>query len=240
MEGRSSRERPESAMPDDVVLTTEPRSDRGSRPAGRLRRSGKVPAVVYGLGADTLEVAVPARELNHILSHGANTLITLKLDGDDALTLARQVQRHPTRGELLHVDFIRVRTDVAVAAEVPLHLEGEPQGVKSGGVLEQLVFQLSIEAMPQNIPQAITATIEHLEIGDQLRLNEITLPTGVTATIEEDTLVAQVVAPRVQEEEVAEVAEGEEGEEGAPVAEGEGGAAAEGSSEGESSGDGGE
>lgn len=226
-------------MPDDVVLTTEPRSDRGSRPAGRLRRSGKVPAVVYGLGADTLEVTVPARELNHILAHGANTLITLKVDGGDALTLARQIQRHPTRGELLHVDFIRVRTDVAVAAEVALHLEGEPAGVKSGGVLEQLIFQLSIEAMPQNIPQEIVASIEHLEIGDQLRLNEITLPTGVVATIEADTLVAQVVAPRVQEEE-AEAVEGEEGEEGAAGAEGEGAPAAEGSSEGESSGDGGE
>lgn len=226
-------------MPDDVVLTTEPRSERGSRPAGRLRRSGKVPAVVYGLGADTLEVTVPARELNHILAHGANTLITLKVDGGDALTLARQIQRHPTRGELLHVDFIRVRTDVAVAAEVALHLEGEPAGVKSGGVLEQLIFQLSIEAMPQNIPQEIVASIEHLEIGDQLRLNEITLPNGVVATIEEDTLVAQVVAPRVQEEE-AEAVEGEEGEEGAAAAEGEGAPAAEGSSEGESSGDGGE
>lgn len=227
-------------MPDDVVLTTEPRSDRGSRPAGRLRRSGKVPAVVYGLGADTLEVTVPARELNHILAHGANTLITLKVDGGDALTLARQIQRHPTRGELLHVDFIRVRTDVAVAAEVALHLEGEPAGVKSGGVLEQLIFQLSIEAMPQNIPQEIVASIEHLEIGDQLRLNEITLPNGVVATIEEDTLIAQVVAPRVQEEE-AEAVEGEEGEEGAAAAaEGEGAPAAEGSSEGESSGDGGE
>lgn len=226
-------------MPDDVVLTTEPRSDRGSRPAGRLRRSGKVPAVVYGLGADTLEVTVPARELNHILAHGANTLITLKVDGGDALTLARQIQRHPTRGELLHVDFIRVRTDVAVAAEVALHLEGEPAGVKSGGVLEQLIFQLSIEAMPQNIPQEIVASIEHLEIGDQLRLNEVTLPNGVVATIEEDTLIAQVVAPRVQEEE-AEAVEGEEGEEGAAAAEGEGAPAAEGSSEGESSGDGGE
>jgi large subunit ribosomal protein L25 len=228
-------------MPDDVVLTTEPRSDRGSRPAGRLRRSGKVPAVVYGLGADTVEVTVPARELNHILAHGANTLITLKVDGGDALTLARQVQRHPTRGELLHVDFIRVRTDVAVAAEVALHLEGEPAGVKDGGVLEQLIFQLSIEAMPQNIPSEIVASIEHLNIGDQLRLNEVTLPDGVVATIEPDTLVAQVVAPRVQEEEAEEAVEGEEGEEGAAAAEGEGASAAEGSSEGgDSSGDGGE
>lgn len=227
-------------MPDDVVLTTEARSERGSRPAGRLRRAGKVPAVVYGLGTDTVEVAVSARELNHILAGGTNTLITLKLDGDEALTLARQVQRHPTRGELLHVDFIRVRTDVAVAAEVALHLEGEPAGVRDGGVLEQLIFTLTIEAKPQDIPGQLTADVSHLEIGDQLRLNEVSLPAGVTTAVESDTLVAQVVAPRVVEE-VEEEGEGEEGEEGVEGAEGEAAPAAEGApAEGESSGDGGE
>jgi large subunit ribosomal protein L25 len=226
-------------MPDDAVLTTESRSQRGSRPAGRLRREGKVPAVVYGLGSDTVEVAVPARELNHILAGGTNTLITLKLDGDEALALARQVQRHPTRGELLHVDFIRVRTDVAVAAEVALHLEGEPVGVRDGGVLEQLVFNLSIEAKPQDIPGELTADVSHLAIGDQLRLNEVALPAGVTTAVEADTLVAQVIAPRVVEE-VEEAVEGEEGEEGVEGAEGEGAPAADASGEGESSGDGGE
>lgn len=228
-------------MSDDAVLTTEPRPERGSRPAGRLRRTGKVPAVVYGLGEETAEVAVPARELNHILTGGANTLITLKLEGSDALALARQVQRHPTRGELLHVDFIRVSTDTAVAAEVNIHLSGEPLGVKDGGVLEQLLFQLSIEAKPLDIPQELTADISHLDIGGQLRLNEVALPSGVTTAVEEDTLVAQVIAPRVVEEEVP--VEGEEGEEGVEGEEGEGAEASDGegaSGEGEGSGDGGE
>jgi large subunit ribosomal protein L25 len=205
-------------MADDVVLTAEPRTEWGSRPAGRLRRSGRVPAVVYGLGTETLEVAVPARELGHILAGGANTLVTLKVDGDDALTLVRQVQRHPTRGDLLHVDFVRVRRDVAVAAEVALHLEGEPAGVRDGGLLEQLVFQLPIEAKPQDIPHEITVDVSALEIGDQIRLEEISLPPGVAVTIELETLVAQVVAPRVVEEEEPEA---EEGEEGVEAAEGE-------------------
>lgn len=225
-------------MADDAVLTTDPRSERGSRPAGRIRRAGKVPAVVYGLGTDTLEVTVPARELNHILAGGANTLITLKLDGDEALALARQVQRHPTRGELLHVDFVRVRTDVAVAAEVALHLEGEPAGVLDGGVLEQMVFQVPIEAKPQDIPQALTADVSHLDIGDQVRFTEVTLPAGVTTTLEPDTLVAQVLAPRVIEEPEPEEGEEVEGEEGAEAAEGEGGAEAEAGESGESAGDG--
>jgi large subunit ribosomal protein L25 len=210
----------------EEVLTAESRAERGSRPAGRLRRAGLVPAVVYGLGGDTVTVTVPSRELTHILAHGANTLIRLHLGGDDQLTLARQVQRHPTRGDLVHLDFIRVRTDVAVSAEVALHLIGEPEGVRNGGLLEQLVFGLPIEAMPQNIPGSLELEVGHLDIGDQIHLDAITLPPGVTATIELDTLIAQVVAPRVAEvEEVAEV-EGEEGEavegeaaEGAPAAE---------------------
>jgi large subunit ribosomal protein L25 len=211
----------------EEVLTAEPRAERGSRPAGRLRRAGRVPAVVYGLGGNTVTVTVPSRELTHILAHGANTLIRLHLGGDDQLTLARQVQRHPTRGDLVHLDFIRVRTDVAVSAEVALHLVGEPEGVRNGGLLEQLVFGLPIEAMPQDIPGSIDVDVAHLDIGDQFRLDEITLPAGVTATIEPDALIAQVVAPRVVEEVVEAVeGEGEEGEavegeaaEGAPAAE---------------------
>ena len=209
-------------MPDDTTLAAEPRAERGSRPAGRLRRSGLVPAVVYGLGNDTVEVSVPARELNHILAAGANTLITLKVGGDDALTLARQVQRHPTKGELLHVDFIRVRTDVAVSAEVALRLTGEPAGVKDGGVLEQLVFSVPVEAKPQDIPHELEADVSHLSIGDQIRMAEVSLPAGVVTTLEPDTLAAQVIAPRVVEEEVPE--EGEEGEEGVEGEEGEEGA----------------
>ncbi len=205
-------------MAEEVILTAEPRAERGSRPAGRLRRAGVVPGVVYGLGGETVSVSVGSRDVTHILARGANTLITLRLGADDQLTLARQVQRHPTRGDILHVDFIRVRTDVAVTAEVPLRLLGEPEGVRSGGLLEQLVFGLPIEARPQDIPNDIEADVSALQIGDQLRLTDLSLPPGITPTIEPDSLIAQVVAPRVTaEEEAAEAAEGEaaEGAEGA-------------------------
>jgi large subunit ribosomal protein L25 len=213
-------------MAEDIVLVAEQRAERGSRPAGRLRRAGKVPAIVYGLGSDSQAVTVSAHDLGNILAKGgANTLITLKVDGDDALTLARQVQRDPTRGDLVHVDFIRVRTDVAVQAEVGLHLTGESEGAKSGGVVEQLIFTLPIEAMPQDIPTGIEHDISALEIGDQLRVEELALPPRVTATVEPDALVAQVIAPRVVEEEVPVEGEGEEGVEG-EAAEGEAGAEA--------------
>jgi large subunit ribosomal protein L25 len=202
----------------DVILTAEPRDLLGSRNAGRLRKAGRLPAVVYGLEAEALTVTVSARELDHALhsESGANTLITLKLDGDEMLALARQIQRHPTRNELVHVDFVRVRRDVAVSAEIPLSVEGEPPGAKEGGILEQLLFTLTVEAMPGNIPTSITVDVSHLALGDQLRVSDLTIPPGVDVQHEGDELVAQVSVPRGMEEEEAaaegEEAEGEEGE----------------------------
>jgi large subunit ribosomal protein L25 len=220
----------------DITLTSEPRPELGSRPSGRLRREGLVPAVVYGLGNDPLSITVPARELAHILAgeSGANTLITLAVDGDDVLTLARQIQRHPTRGDLLHVDFIRIRRDVAVSADIPLHLIGEPTGVKDGGLLEQLVFTITVQAMPGNIPVGIELDVEDLAIGDQRRASDITLPAGVETELDPETVLVVVAAPRVavEDEEAA------EGEEGAEAAEGGEAPSAEAPSEG--GGDGGE
>ncbi len=202
----------------DVILEASPRTLLGSRNAGRLRRTGKLPAVVYGLEADTVAVTVNARELDHALhsESGANTLITLQLDGTDMLALARQIQRHPTRNELVHVDFVRVRRDVAVSADVPLIAEGEPPGAKEGGILEQLFFSVTVEALPGNIPTEIVVDVSHLALGDQLHVADLAIPDGVTIQHEPDELVAQVSIPRglTEEEEAGEAAEGEEGEEG--------------------------
>lgn len=201
----------------DITLATEPRSERGSRPSGRLRRAGKVPAVVYGLGSDALAVTVPARELQHILTgeSGANTLITLDVEGESVLTLARQIHRHPTRGEFVHVDFVRIRRDVAVSAEIPVHLSGEAKGVLDGGLLEQLMFQLTVEAMPGNIPNSLEFDVSTLEIGDQLHVSGLALPNGVSTSVDGDVVIAQIAAPRLA------TVGGEGGEGEAPVAGGE-------------------
>src|SRR6476661_5827859 len=203
----------------DIILAADPRSELGSRPAGRLRRQGRVPAVVYGLDNDPVNVTVPARELSHILQgeSGANTLISLDVDGDSMLTLVRQIQRHPTRGDLVHVDFIRIRRDVAVSAEVPLQTEGEAPGVREGGLLEQLLFSVTVEAMPGNIPNSLSVDVSGLALGDQLHVGDIPVPKGVTLQHEDDELIAQVTIPRGMDE--GEEGEGEEGE----GAEGEGG-----------------
>jgi large subunit ribosomal protein L25 len=207
----------------DITLVSEPRTDTGSGPSGRLRRAGKVPAVVYGLGADPVSISVPALELAHVLAGeaGANTLITLDVDGESVLTLARQIHRHPTRGEFVHVDFVRIRRDQTVSAEIPVNLHGEPKGVKDGGLLEQLMFHLTIEAKPGNIPVSLDHEIAALEIGDQVLVGAIALPDGVITPVDEAQVVAQVTARRsaAARDELGEgEVEGEEAEGGAPAA----------------------
>ena len=196
----------------DVKLSVEPRTLFGSGPSGRYRREGKVPATVYGLDSDPQSVLCNARELERILhgASGANTLITLNLGDGDALALARQIQRHATRGDLVHVDFVRISRNIAVAAEVPLHLEGEAPGARQGGLLEQLLFSVTVEAMPGNIPNELVIDVSTLELGDQIHVSDLTVAAGVEIQQEADALVAQVAIPRGLGDE--EEGEGEEGE----------------------------
>ena len=217
-------------MAQEVTLVADDNRPVGKSAARKIRREGKVPAIVYGLGSDPTPVAVPSREFEHILHGpgGINTLISLELSGKQDLVLARQLVRHPVRHTLVHVDFIRVRRDQPVAAEVPIHLTGEPQGVKDGGILEQIDFTLSIEAKPADLPTGIEADVSHLGIGDQLTVGELKLPPGVISTQEPGDLVAVVAQPRGLElPEEIEAAEAEEEEEAAAAAaaeaEGEGG-----------------
>lgn len=219
---------------DEVTLVAEVRRGTGKSVARKIRREGKIPAVVYGLGTESTAVAVPARELQHILhTGGVNTLIDLDLTGNHELVLARQIQRHPVRHTLVHVDLIRVSRDVAIAAEVPIHLIGEPEGVRDGGLLEQVTFTLSVEAKPADVPQRIEADVTGLTIGDHLSVGDLILPPGVVTTQDADEQVAHVAQPRglalpeeieaAEAEAAAEAAEAEEGAEPgeAPSAEGE-------------------
>lgn len=200
----------------DATLTALRRSESGKGPAGRVRREGLIPAVVYGLGTETVSVSVSQRELAHVLSGGAglNTLITLNIDGTEELAIARQLQRHPVKGNVIHVDFVRVRADQTIQAEIPVHLTGDAEGAQRGGVLEQLVHTLTVEAKPSDFPPAIEIDVSALEIGGQIYVRDLAIPRGVTVLQNGDDLVAQISAPRV-----AEVAEGVEGEavEGAPA-----------------------
>jgi large subunit ribosomal protein L25 len=204
-------------MADDVVLVAERREGIGKGAAGRIRRDGLVPAVVYGLGDDNVSVTVPSRDLAHILSgaSGANTLITLRIDGGSQLAMPRQIQRDPIKGTVLHVDFVRVRADQTIQADVPVHLTGEAEGVVRGGVLEQLLHTVSVEAKPADIPTGLEIDIAGLQIGDSVRVRDLAVPAGVVLRNEQDETVALISAPRVAEEAAPAEGEAAEGAEGA-------------------------
>jgi len=205
----------------DATLIAQKRTETGSGVARRLRRAGRVPAVVYGLDAGTVSVTVPAHELDHILhsASGSNTLITLKGDDGDQLALARQIHRHPVRGTLIHVDFIRVRADQAIQAEVTITFTGEAEGVREGGILEQSLFTLTVEALPRDIPNAIEHDITPLVIGDSIHVSDLSVPSAVTIVTDPETAVAHISQPRVVEEEAPEGEEGEAAEGGEAAAE---------------------
>ncbi len=201
----------------DITLASEPRTDLGSRPSGRLRREGKVPAVVYGLGTDSVSITVPARELQHILAGeaGANSLINLDVGGENVLTLARQIHRHPTKGLLVHVDFVRIDRDVAVSAEIPIHAHRRARGREGRRPARAAAVPAHRRGHARQHPgRRSRSTSSALDIGDQLRIEDITLPEGVATQAEADFVVAQVAAPRVATAGEGEEGEGEEGEAG--------------------------
>ena len=205
----------------EVVLAAEVGRPLGSRAVRRLRRAGKVPGVIYGHGTEPLPVAVGARELRTALNGeaGANQLLSLSTGTGTYLTLAREMQRHPVAQTVTHVDFVIVRRDEVISADVPITLVGEATEVHHGdGLVEQQMFTLAINALPANIPAGIEADINELTIGGQVRVSDLVLPEGVTTDVDPDTAVAIGQPPRVVVEEEEEAVEGE-AEEGAAPAE---------------------
>ena len=223
---------------EEVTLLADSSRALGSRPARRLRSLGQVPAVLYGHGIDPVPLAVDGRQLRTALTgeSGLNALINLDVDGTKHLAMARHLQRHPVRGNVSHVDFVIVRRDEVVTAEIPVHLVGEATEVlNEDGIVDQPLFTLTIRAKPADIPGNIEVDVTNLRIGDTIRVADLRLPAGVETEQGPDEPVAVGQPPRV--EEVPEVpegeeAEGEEGAEGAAPAEGEAGATGE-SAEGE-------
>lgn len=210
---------------EQVSLRAEPRTDAGSRPARRLRRDGLIPAVVYGRGIDTLPVTVSSRDLYSVLhtEAGLNALINVEVDGGDTiLTVAREIQRHPVRGDITHLDFIQVALDRAIEAEVGVDYVGVPLGVREdGGFVETIAGSVLVSALPTEIPSGIEVDIEALGIGDTLKVSDLPAIAGVEYLDDPDRPLVTVLLPRVEEEPEAEALEGEllegeipEGEEG--------------------------
>ncbi len=185
----------------------------GTRPSRRLRVEGRVPATVYGLGGDAVSVSVGWRELRTALTTdaGVNALINLEIDGHASeLTIVKDLQRHPIRRSVLHVDFLRVSRDVAIEVDVPIVLHGEAEEVtRDDGVVDHLLFQLTIRAKPGAIPNEISVDISDLVINEAIRVGDLTLPAGVETDADPEEPIVIGQPPQV---EVPEVAEGEEAE----------------------------
>jgi large subunit ribosomal protein L25 len=224
-----------------TLLTVAPRDEQGSRASRRLRRTGQVPGIVYGIESDCVSFKVDARRLRAVLAEG-HALFDLEVEGDGGgrtPVIVKDQQHHPVRGTVEHLDLLKVRLDEKIQAVVALEIEGveEAPGVKEGGVLEHVTREITIEALPTDIPDRIVADVSGMGIAETLTLDAIGVPGNVEVVGElADIVVATITAPSEVEEEEAieeeaalvgeegEVPEGEEAPEGA--GEGEGGESA--------------
>jgi large subunit ribosomal protein L25 len=200
-----------------VSLSANSRDITGKGAARTLRSQGQVPAVIYGHGRDPQPLALNARDLDKMLSHiqAESTVIDVTVGGHTAKTLIREIQRHPIKRQILHVDFQALVAGEKVTVSIPIVLVGIPEGVRlEGGVLDQTLRELEIEVDPSSIPDRVELDITNMVIGDSMHVSDLSIPPGVEVLDDPDTSVAVLAAPRAVIEEVAAVAEPVEGEAG--------------------------
>lgn len=228
-------------MKEISVISAEKRSESGKGFARRLRASGRVPAVVYGKGEDTVSVSLDAHEALQLFQAISvdNTIVNLEVAGEEPMeTLVREIQVHPFRTELIHVDFYRIQRGVALEVDVPVHFHGTPIGVKEkGGILDVILHQIRVSCMPSKIPESIDIDIEGLDLGESLHISDLPVEEGVEILSDPIRTICTVGLPKAEpepeEDEEAALLEGEEeAEDGAEDgAEGEAAPGAEGETE---------
>jgi large subunit ribosomal protein L25 len=196
-------------MAQSIALKAERRVSNGKGAARQIRLQGKVPGVVYGHGRQPESVAVALGELEKALTGIAaeSTLFDLTVDGTAVKALIREIQRHPTRSRIIHIDFYEIHADEKITLAVPVYLEGTPDGVKNGGgVLDQVLREIEIEVLPADIPERVTVDVTALGIGHSLHVRDVKVERATVIT-DRDATLCTVVAPRA--EEVAPTAEAE-------------------------------
>jgi large subunit ribosomal protein L25 len=196
-------------MSNQVKLSARPRQEAGRNAVGKVRARGAVPAVIYGAKDVTTKLEVEKREIEDLLARAVSENILVQLEINDGqkttsrLSLIQEVQHHPVRGEIIHVDFHAVSMNEEIDAEVVLEPEGEPVGVKTfGGLLQQSMRMLPIRCLPQDLPEVIIVDVSGLNIGETLHVRDIKLPPGVTAVPDEELTIFLVSEPTVAEEPV--------------------------------------
>ncbi|WP_420612470.1 50S ribosomal protein L25 [Candidatus Spongiisocius sp.] len=193
----------------NVILRAETGRQTGTRRSRRLRRRGMVPATLYGQGSESLSIAVSARDLRSALTTdaGLNAVINLQIGEETHTSLARQLQRHPTRGDIIHLDFLKISLTDEVEAVVAIELVGDPAAIREGGgILETIANTVTVRALVTAIPESIQADISGLGVGDTLRLSDLPAPSGVEYLDDPDQpiLVVSLPAIALAEEEVEE------------------------------------
>jgi len=195
-------------------LNATPRNSSGKGPARKLRSAGQIPGVVYGHAREPQPLTLDTREFEKLLSHisAESTVIELSLDGQTTKTLIREIQRHPFKRQILHVDFQELVAGEKVQVNIPIVLIGIPEGVRaSGGVMDQTLRELSIRVDPSSIPDHIEVDVSGVLIGHSIHVSELQLPEGVEVLNDAEAPVCVVAAPRAVVEEVAAVVEPVEG-----------------------------
>ena len=194
-----------------ATLSAEMRNDRGKGVARKLRAAGRVPGVIYGHGREPQSLSLVARDLEKLLSHIAagSTVIDLTLGKATTKTLIREIQRHPFKKQILHIDFMELVAGEKVIVDIPLVFVGVPEGVRlSGALLEQIVHSIEVNVDPSSIPNHIDVDVTNLAMGHSLHVRDLVLPEGLEVLTDEDTTICAVIAPRAVVEETA-AAEGE-------------------------------
>jgi large subunit ribosomal protein L25 len=207
-------------MSTDTTLKAELREGTGKGVARKLRAAGRLPAVVYGGADEAQHISLDAHDAEYLFRNISvdNTIVDLEIEGEKGgvQTLVREIQTHPWKATLLHVDFLRIQKGVAVDMVVPLHLMGDPVGVTmGGGVVEQIIHDLPVRCIPSKIPEVIEVDISALDVGDVLHISDITLDEGVEVTIAPERTLCSVSLPKA----AVEPTEEEELEAGAVEAE---------------------
>ncbi|MDP4791236.1 MAG: 50S ribosomal protein L25 [Verrucomicrobiales bacterium] len=211
-------------MAKQETLQAEKRDVKGTTASKRLRRTGVVPAVIYGSNQREYTIQLDSKSFFDLARKQAshNFLVNIEIAGANEktkLAIVQDIQRDPLNGSLIHVDFRAVSESDTIHAAVPIELRGEPVGVKTGGLLEQLVHEIEVSCSPSNLPDAIVNDVESLKIGQSLKVSQLNLPEGVTVKLDGEVLVALITQTR------ASISEGtggaEEVVEEAPAAEGE-------------------
>ena len=192
----------------EVRISAEPRTEFGKGGARRTRRSGRVPAVLYGHGTDPRHISLPARDFEHALrTDGANVLLALQIDGSDELALPKSIQRNPVRGEIEHIDLILVRRGEKITVEVAINITGD---IAPGGLLDHQLSTLSVATEATHIPSGFEVSIDGLEIGNAIHAKDVSLPAGTELQTDPEAVVVHILAAPTQEELDADLAAAEE------------------------------